>query len=226
MVQNQQATRQRRRTWGMIWAGVPMPLTVPIPVGQLMVQPSKRPRFRESSCSRMSRRSIATIRMSTVPTIEPTEALSAALLETHGPKRKDWVKWWTDLNRDFHERRAAPASRPKGRTRRQGRRANEPCFRASGRERRCGRSPAFNPSKRCAGRPGLARRQDTGEWSYQARARDPPRHAPADQEAHDQRCSIETTGSRTLLGSRQGLGDGRRLETGRSDSLARRPDSE
>ena len=99
MVQNQQtAANAGNRIGGLdLGQGFMMPLTVPIPVGQLMMQAQQKAavsreqlledvaaldRYNEDVNGKNDR---------------ATEALRAALLETHGPKRKDWIKWWTDL---------------------------------------------------------------------------------------------------------------------------------
>ena len=77
--------------------GYLMPLTVPIPVGQLMMQAQqKAAASREQlleDVAALDRYNADVNGMND----RATEALRAALLETHGPKRKDWIKWWTDL---------------------------------------------------------------------------------------------------------------------------------
>ena len=74
-----------------------MPISVPIPVGQLMMQAQqKAATSREqllTDIAALERYNEDVNRVND----RATAALSAALLETHGPKQKDWIKWWTDL---------------------------------------------------------------------------------------------------------------------------------
>jgi Pretoxin HINT domain len=100
MVQNQQNAVNAGNLMGGFGfgQGYMVPLTVPIPVGQLMMQAQQK--------AAVSREQL----LADVAALDrynedvngkndrATEALRAALLETHGPKRKDWIKWWTDLN--------------------------------------------------------------------------------------------------------------------------------
>jgi hypothetical protein len=100
MVQNQQSAINAGNLMGGGFGngqGYLMPLSVPIPVGQLMMQAQqKAAASREQlleDVAALDRYNEDVNGMND----RATEALRAALLETHGPKRKDWIKWWTDL---------------------------------------------------------------------------------------------------------------------------------
>ncbi len=100
MMQNQQNATTAGNLMGMAgpFAGFAMPLFAPIPVGQLMMQAQQkaaisREQLEEdvASLDRFNRDVNDT-------NDRATAALGAALLQTHGPKRADWVKWWSGLN--------------------------------------------------------------------------------------------------------------------------------
>ncbi len=77
--------------------GFMRPLTFPIPVGQLKVQAEQKA---AASQAQLLEDIAALDRYnSDVNGVNDraTEALFTALLEKHGPKRKDWVKWWSRL---------------------------------------------------------------------------------------------------------------------------------
>ena len=100
MVQNQQAAGNLADMMGGpfgLGQGYMMPLTVPIPVGQLMMQAQQAA---ASSREQLLEDVAALDRYNedvNGKNDRASEALRAALLETHGPKRKDWIKWWTEL---------------------------------------------------------------------------------------------------------------------------------
>ncbi len=169
MVQNQQATTT---AFGGLGEGsgpwVPMPLTVPIPVGQLMVAAQQK--------AAVSRQQL----LEDVAALDrynadvngvndrATQALLAALLETHGPKRKDWIKWWTDLNEistNTFTRPREPAKKDDPAPKAAGNRAMLPGFKAG--------TPVWTlagvqPVETLrTGDQVLAHDSDTGKWSYQ-----------------------------------------------------------
>ena len=78
--------------------GYMMPLTFPIPVGQLKIQAEQKAAISKAQLLE----DVAALDRynSDVNGVNDraTEALVTALLETHGPKRKDWVKWWSGLD--------------------------------------------------------------------------------------------------------------------------------
>jgi hypothetical protein len=78
--------------------GFMMPLTFPIPVGQLKIQAEQKAAVSKAQLLE----DVASLERynSDVNGVNDraTEALVTALLETHGPKREDWVKWWSGLN--------------------------------------------------------------------------------------------------------------------------------
>jgi hypothetical protein len=99
MYQNQQAANNMgnltQTGYGQAFM---MPLTVPIPVGQLVVQAQqKAAASREQLLQDVAALDRYNADVNGVND-RATEALRTALLETHGPKRKDWIKWWSDLN--------------------------------------------------------------------------------------------------------------------------------
>jgi hypothetical protein len=94
MLQNQQNAINMGNTLG---PGFMTPLTVPIPVGQLTMQAEQRAAAsREQLLEDVAALDRYNRDVNDVND-RATEALAAALLETHGPKRKDWVKWWSEL---------------------------------------------------------------------------------------------------------------------------------
>ncbi len=96
-----------------------------------------------------------------------TEALRAALLETHGPKRKDWLKWWTELI----ETSTTPVPRP-----REPDKKDCACTQGGEQTSDASRLPAGTPVWTLRGlqpveslRTGdlvLANNSETGGWSY------------------------------------------------------------
>jgi tetratricopeptide (TPR) repeat protein len=77
--------------------GFMMPLTFPIPVGQLKIQAEQKAANSKAQLledvASLDRYNSDVNGMNT----RATEALTATLLENHGPKREDWVKWWSGL---------------------------------------------------------------------------------------------------------------------------------
>ena len=97
MYQNQQASVNASMSMAMGGGGFMMPLTVPIPVGQLMVQAQQKA---AASREQLLKDVAALDRFNedvNATNDRATQALAASLLETHGPKRKDWLKWWSEL---------------------------------------------------------------------------------------------------------------------------------
>jgi Pretoxin HINT domain len=95
MAQNQQIVASSPLTNMM--GNVMMPLTYPIPVGQLKIQAEQTA---AASKAQLLEDVAALDRYnSDVNGVNDraTQALATALLETHGPKRKDWVKWLAAL---------------------------------------------------------------------------------------------------------------------------------
>ncbi len=109
MVQNQQAAANMMGGSFGLGSAYMMPLTVPIPVGQLMMQAQQKAAI---SKEQLLEDVAALDRYNddvNGKNDRATEALRAALLETHGPKRKDWIKWWTELI----ETSTTPVPRPR-----------------------------------------------------------------------------------------------------------------
>ena len=73
-----------------------------------------------------------------------------ALLETHGPKREDWIKWWSGLDETSTNARPAPATRFASQDIDKHRRQTGLASRLRALERRYGRSPGFMRSSRFA----------------------------------------------------------------------------
>ena len=188
-----------------------MPLTVPIPVGQLMMQAQQKAAVsREQLLEDVAALDRYNRDVNGVND-RATEALSGRLARDARAEAKGLDQVVVRLDRDLHE--SVPAAT------RAGEEGQAPApkavvqtshaARASGRERRCGRSSGLQPVE--ALRTGdlvLAQDSDTGGWSYK----------PVLAIRHGMRQPIKklTIGdkldrshrSRTLLGGRQGLGDG------------------
>jgi Pretoxin HINT domain len=106
MYQNQQTVANSTMINSM--GNVMMPLTYPIPVGQLKMQAEQKA---AASKAQLLEDVAALDRYNTdVNSVNDraTQALATALLETHGPKRKDWVKWLAGLG----ETRTSATPRP------------------------------------------------------------------------------------------------------------------
>jgi hypothetical protein len=166
MFQNQQAAANLGNLAG--YGGFMMPLTVPIPVGQLMVQAQqKAAASREQLLADVAALDRYNADVNGVND-RATEALQAALLETHGPKRKDWVKWWSELI----ETSTNPFPRP-----REPDKKDDPAPKALGTRAMLPGFRAGTPVWTLAGlhpvealRTGdqvLAHDSETGKWSYQ-----------------------------------------------------------
>ena len=106
MYQNQQTVANSTMINSM--GNVMMPLTYPIPVGQLKMQAEQKA---AASKAQLLEDVAALDRYnSDVNGVNDraTQALATALLETHGPKRKDWIKWLAGLS----ETKTSAAPRP------------------------------------------------------------------------------------------------------------------
>jgi hypothetical protein len=170
MYQNQQAAANLGNVMGGGFGqGFMMPLTVPIPVGQLMMQAQqKAAASREQLLADVAALDRYNADVNGVND-RATEALRAALLETHGPKRKDWIKWWSNLietSTNPSPRAREPAKKddpapkaPSTRAMLPGFRAGTPVWTLSG----------LRPVETLrTGDRLLAQDSETGKWSYQS----------------------------------------------------------
>ena len=175
-----------------------MPLTVPIPVGQLMVQAQQKAAVsRQQLLEDVALPSIASTRMSTDVTIARRRRSSAALLRNSRAEAKGLAQVVVRARRDDHQ----PEPRPREPDRTRAKPPNQ-CARHTGhasrlhgRQRRCGRSRVSFRSNRCARATGsLSQDPDTGGLSLRARARDSPGSAASrSRRSRSASASIDTT---------------------------------
>ena len=188
-----------------------MPLTVPIPVGQLMVQAQQKAAIsREqlledvAALDRYNKDVNDLNDRATRSALEPPCSRRTGRSERTGSS--GGPSWSRSRLAPFRGG-ASQISARRSRSQAAGRRAMVAGFR---RRRRCGRLAGLQPVESLrTGDQVLAQDVGTGEVSYQAVARDSSGPAPADQEAHDWQHVDRNHGHRAVLGGRQGLGDGR-----------------
>jgi hypothetical protein len=168
MYQNQQNSANAANLTGGgfgMGQGYMMPLSVPIPVGQLMVQAQQKA---AASREQLLEDVAALDRYNedvNGTNDRAAEALKAALLETHGPARKDWIKWWTDLI----ETSTNPVPRPREPDKKEAPKVvnNRPMLPGLRGGTRVWTLAGLQPIEKLrTGDQVLAHDSETGEWSF------------------------------------------------------------
>ena len=202
-----------------------MPLTFPIPVGQLKMQAEQKAAISKAQLLE----DVAALDRynSDVNGVNDraTEALATALLETHGPKRKDWIKWWSELI----ETSTNLVPRPRDPDR-QGETSTNSLRETSHAPRLRGGTPVWTLSglheieSLRTGDQVLTQDTDTGRLELPGRCSRFARRRTADQDdRHWETRSIEATALERFWVAGKGWVMAGDLKAGRSDPLDQRP---